>query len=179
MIFLPLRRPALLLFTLLAAPLLPAQGTALATWNGGKIDETEFKKLTSLMQLSRGIAYNQLPAEQQQRARYEIVESSAAARIVAAAAAKSGVTVSAQDLDKDYQNFVESSGGEASAAKRLADAGMTRDTLMQERRTTWLMQNYLAKTVGEPKVSPEEIQKAYDKLKKSAPKQLNEIGRAS
>jgi parvulin-like peptidyl-prolyl isomerase len=168
-----LRQPALLLLGFLAAPFLSAQGAVYATWNGGKIDESEFKKLTALMLLSRGTAFNQLPPEQQQRARYEIVESSAVARIVAAAASKSGVAVSAQDLDTDYKNFVESSGGEAAAAKRLADAGMTRDALMQERRTTWLMQNYFAKIVGEPKVSPEEIQKAYVLLKKNSPNQLN------
>ncbi len=169
----PHRRLALLLACVLAAPLLPAQGTVLATWNGGKIDETEFKKLTSLMLLSRGIAYNQLPPEQQLRARYEIVESSAAARILAAAAGKSGITVSAQELDQDYRNFVEASGGEAGAAKRLAEAGMTRDALLQERRITWLMQSYLEKKVGEPKVSPEEVQKAYEQLKKTTPNQLN------
>jgi parvulin-like peptidyl-prolyl isomerase len=50
---------------------------------------------------------------------------------------------------------------------------MTRETRMQERRTTWLMQSYLAKTVGEPKVTPEEVQKTYDNLKKNTPNQLN------
>ena len=166
-----LRRSRVPLFALFAiVPLATrAAGDLLATWNGGQISEADYRKLAALVKLENGRSPDQLAGDQLQAARYFIVRTAAEAHISYAAAQKAGVVVSAAELDADWNEFVKSSGGEANAAKRLAEAGITREELMASRRLFLGRNKYLAGVIPEPKVEDAEVHQTYDLLLKQRP----------
>ena len=159
------------LFALLALCPLTARsaGGLLATWNGGQISEADYRKLAGQVKLENGRSPDQLTGDPQQAARYFIVRTAAEARIVYAAAQKAGVDVSAAELDADWKEFVQVSGGEANAAKRLAEVGITKEELMASRRVFLGGKKYLSGLIPEPKVEDAELHQAYDLLRKQRP----------
>ncbi len=146
-----------------------ADAGVLATWNGGQINEADYRKLAGQVKLENGRSPDQLAGDQQQAARYFIVRTAAEARIVYAAAQKAGVNITPAEQDADWKEFVQISGGEANAAKRLADAGLTREELLAGRRIFLGGKKYLTGLIGEPKVEDAEVHQAYETLRKNRP----------
>lgn len=163
---------ATLALTVIARPQ-PAQSPAiLAQWKDGQVTEADWPLLAGQTVLENGIDPRQMSGPEAQETAYRVVRMWAEARITAQAAERAGHTVSPAELERDWRDFVKSSGGEAQAQARLKRAGLTRAQLMAQRKVFLAGYRWLEKSVKVAAPSDAEVRAVYDRLSREQPAQF-------
>ena len=165
--FLPLALVLALAFQ--PRPLTAQAPAVLAQWKDGQVTEADWPVLAGQTVLENGVDPRQMTGPEAQATRYKVVRMWAEARITAQAAERAGHTISPAELERDWQDFVNSSGGEPQARERLKRAGLTRAQLMAQRKVFLAGYRWLEKTVKVVAPTDAEARDVYARLVKEQP----------